>query len=140
MSANWMVRPCSYPVSAKLARGRQKTSTPCLAARAQKTRRPPRRSTERGVGSAAGHTVSNPIVNKTVMLQTYAPPVLAFCQCILGAVNFAPHKCPTFLHALKEDDDCYWQILLQKSFWGVERKFLEPLVRFARGDVRDHIG
>jgi hypothetical protein len=31
-------------------------------------------------------------------------------------------------------------ILLQKSFWGVERKFLEPLMRFARGDVRDHIG
>jgi hypothetical protein len=29
---------------------------------------------------------------------------------------------------------------LQKSFWGVERKFLEPLVRFTRGDVRDHIG
>jgi hypothetical protein len=35
---------------------------------------------------------------------------------------------------------CSWQILLQKSFWGVERKFLEPLVRFARGDVRGHIG
>jgi hypothetical protein len=33
----------------------------------------------------------------------------------------------------------YWQILLQKSFWGVERKFLEPLMRFTRGDVRDHI-
>jgi hypothetical protein len=31
-------------------------------------------------------------------------------------------------------------ILLQKSFWGVELKFLEPLMRFARGDVRDHIG
>jgi hypothetical protein len=31
-------------------------------------------------------------------------------------------------------------ILLQNSFWGVERKFLEPLMRFARGDVRDHIG
>jgi len=30
-------------------------------------------------------------------------------------------------------------ILLQKSFWGVERKFLAPLMRFARGDVRDHI-
>jgi hypothetical protein len=30
-------------------------------------------------------------------------------------------------------------ILLQKSFWGVEQKFLEPLMRFARGDVRDHI-
>jgi hypothetical protein len=30
-------------------------------------------------------------------------------------------------------------ILLQKSFWGGERKFLEPLMRFARGDVRDHI-
>ena len=32
-----------------------------------------------------------------------------------------------------------WQILLQKSFWGGERKFLEPLKRFTRGDVRDHI-
>jgi len=31
-------------------------------------------------------------------------------------------------------------ILLKKSFWGIERKFLEPLMRFARGDVRDHIG
>jgi hypothetical protein len=30
-------------------------------------------------------------------------------------------------------------ILLQKSFWGDGRKFLEPLMRFARGDVRDHI-
>ena len=30
-------------------------------------------------------------------------------------------------------------ILLQKSFWGVERKFLEPLMRFTRGDVRDCI-
>jgi hypothetical protein len=30
-------------------------------------------------------------------------------------------------------------ILLQKSFWGGERKFLEPLMRFTRGDVRDHI-
>jgi hypothetical protein len=29
--------------------------------------------------------------------------------------------------------------LLQKSFWGVEGKFLEPLVRLRRGDVRDHI-
>jgi hypothetical protein len=28
-------------------------------------------------------------------------------------------------------------ILLQKSFWGGERKFLEPLMRFTRGDVRD---
>jgi hypothetical protein len=27
-----------------------------------------------------------------------------------------------------------------KVFWGVERKFLEPLMRFALGDVRDHIG
>jgi hypothetical protein len=30
-------------------------------------------------------------------------------------------------------------ILLQKSFWGTERKFLEPLMRFTRSDVRDHI-
>ena len=34
---------------------------------------------------------------------------------------------------------CCWQILLQKSFWGDERNFLEPLMRFFRGDVRDHI-
>jgi hypothetical protein len=32
-----------------------------------------------------------------------------------------------------------WQILLQKSFWGDERNFLEPLMRFTSGDVRDHI-
>ena len=31
------------------------------------------------------------------------------------------------------------QILLQKSFWGGDRKFLEPLKRLTRGDVRDHI-
>ena len=29
-------------------------------------------------------------------------------------------------------------IMLQKSFWGDEPKFLEPLMRFTRGDVRDH--
>src|SRR6476660_5133529 len=32
-----------------------------------------------------------------------------------------------------------WQILLQKSFWGGERKFLEPLMRFTHGDVRETI-
>ena len=32
------------------------------------------------------------------------------------------------------------RILLQKSFWGGERKYLEPLMPFAHGDVRDHIG
>jgi hypothetical protein len=30
-------------------------------------------------------------------------------------------------------------ILLQKSFRGGERKFLEPLMRIARSDARDHI-
>jgi hypothetical protein len=40
---------------------------------------------------------------------------------------------------VNEDDVRFWQILLQKSFWGGERKFLEPLMRFARGDVRDLI-
>ena len=30
-------------------------------------------------------------------------------------------------------------ILLQKSFWGDERKFLKPPRRFTRGGVRDHI-
>jgi hypothetical protein len=36
-------------------------------------------------------------------------------------------------------DVAYRQILLQKSFWGVERKVLETLMRFTRSDVRDHI-
>jgi hypothetical protein len=30
-------------------------------------------------------------------------------------------------------------IVLKKSFWGDERNFLESLMRFTRGDVRDHI-
>jgi hypothetical protein len=30
-------------------------------------------------------------------------------------------------------------ILFQKSFWGDERKLLEPMMRFTRGDVRDYI-
>jgi hypothetical protein len=33
----------------------------------------------------------------------------------------------------------YPQILLQKSIWDDERKFLEPLMHFARGDVGDPI-
>jgi hypothetical protein len=36
-------------------------------------------------------------------------------------------------------DVAYWPILLQKSFWDDERKLLEPLMRFTRGDVRGHI-
>src|SRR5260370_19537845 len=32
-----------------------------------------------------------------------------------------------------------WQILLKKSFLADERDFLEPLMRSACGDVRDHI-
>src|SRR5260370_37253148 len=30
-------------------------------------------------------------------------------------------------------------IVWQKYFWGDERNFLEPLMRFTRGDMRDHI-
>ena len=30
-------------------------------------------------------------------------------------------------------------IVLKKSFWGDERNYLELLIRFERGDVRDHI-
>jgi hypothetical protein len=29
--------------------------------------------------------------------------------------------------------------MLKKSFLGDQRNFLRPLMRFARGDVRDHI-
>jgi hypothetical protein len=33
-------------------------------------------------------------------------------------------------------DVAYWQIVLQKSFWADQRKFVGPLMRFARGDLR----
>jgi len=29
--------------------------------------------------------------------------------------------------------------IVAKSFWGDERKFLEPLMRFTRGEVGDYI-
>jgi hypothetical protein len=35
--------------------------------------------------------------------------------------------------------DRLWRILLKKSFRGGDQKFLEPLMRLARGDVRDQI-
>jgi hypothetical protein len=36
-------------------------------------------------------------------------------------------------------DSGYWRIVLKKSFLGDERNFLEPLMRFARDDVRTFI-
>ena len=36
-------------------------------------------------------------------------------------------------------DFCCWQIVLKKSFWGDDQNFSGPLMRFARGDMRDHI-
>jgi hypothetical protein len=33
----------------------------------------------------------------------------------------------------------YWQIVLKKPFFGDERNFPRPLMRFVRGDVRGHI-
>jgi hypothetical protein len=33
----------------------------------------------------------------------------------------------------------FWRIVLKKSFLADGRIFLGPLMRFARGDVRDHI-
>src|SRR5260370_9086987 len=32
-----------------------------------------------------------------------------------------------------------WRIVLKKSFWGDDQNFSGPLMRFARGDMRDHI-
>jgi hypothetical protein len=37
-------------------------------------------------------------------------------------------------------DDRFWRILLQKSFLTGDGNFSEPLMRFVRRDVRDHIG
>ena len=41
--------------------------------------------------------------------------------------------------SLQKHDDRYRQILL-KRLAGMTRKFLEPLMRLTRDDVRDHIG
>jgi hypothetical protein len=56
------------------------------------------------------------------------------CGCGAGPlrVKLGKAQCEHILSAVHP-------IVLQKSFWGVERKFLEPLMRFTRGDVRDHI-
>ena len=35
--------------------------------------------------------------------------------------------------------DRYWRIVLKKSFWGDDQDFLGTPMRFARGDMRDHI-
>jgi hypothetical protein len=36
---------------------------------------------------------------------------------------------------VRPSEDRFWRILLQKSFWGDKRNFLEPLMRFASGDA-----
>jgi hypothetical protein len=66
------------------------------------------------------------------------------------SLNTGAHRCPylcqargiaqCFVGKLRLSIDvAFWQILLQKSFWGDERKFLEPLMHLACGDVGDHI-
>jgi hypothetical protein len=59
------------------------------------------------------------------------------------ADTYGPSMCPRpkakLIDEIAARNVAYWQILLQKSFWGGERKFLEPLMRFTRGNVRDHI-
>ena len=48
-----------------------------------------------------------------------------------GQINKVPATAP-LRWSNKPSDFRSWQILLQKSFWGGERKFLEPLMRFTR--------
>jgi hypothetical protein len=36
-------------------------------------------------------------------------------------------------------NDRSWRIVLKKSFWGDDQNFLGPLMRFSRGDMKDHI-
>jgi hypothetical protein len=40
---------------------------------------------------------------------------------------------------IPQGDFRFGSILLQKSFWGYERKFSGTLTRAARGDLRDHV-
>jgi hypothetical protein len=58
-------------------------------------------------------------------------------------IRYSRLRIGRLVHILKRlavsANGCFWRILLKKSFWEGERKFLEPLMRFARGDVRYHI-
>jgi hypothetical protein len=40
---------------------------------------------------------------------------------------------------MRTSDFRYWRIVLKKSFWGGDQNFSGPLMRFARGVMRDHI-
>ena len=54
--------------------------------------------------------------------------------------EFSTSAVPSTADIYQEDGKVsFVPILLQKSFRGGKRKFLEPLMRFSRGDVRDDI-
>jgi hypothetical protein len=66
---------------------------------------------------------------------------IAFCSVsflVAASLAWKTFRRAGVKHSRKQQD-CYWQILLQKSFSGGERKFLEPLMRLTRGDARDLI-
>jgi hypothetical protein len=76
----------------------------------------------------------------TVTVGVAKPPISALGQKATSAGE--PTKSAVLPRADIGDGRCnvgFGPIVLKKSFWEGERKFLEPLMRFARGDVRDHI-
>jgi hypothetical protein len=81
---------------------------------------------------------SNPLVLIAKLLQIGATSALGQFQKMASA-----HAMPAFpLKATELRTSLevrFVPILLQKSFWGIEGKFLEPLVRFTRDDLRDRI-
>src|SRR5258708_27896336 len=66
---------------------------------------------------------------------TRGPSAIGVCPVLLRQAAWAAGS----LMQLETNVRC-WPIVLQKSFLAGDGNFLEPLMRFARGDVRVHIG
>src|SRR6267142_5938830 len=47
--------------------------------------------------------------------------------------------CPSRVKSCPLANDRFWRIVLKKSFWGDDQNFSGLPMRFARGDMRDHI-
>jgi hypothetical protein len=98
------------------------------------------------LGYAGGHlmTVSHPpsrclhAIRRAIWTLRGGPSQLRKLVRVSPALGFACGNA-TARSSLPIRDVASWPILLQKSFWGADSKFLEPLMRLAPRDVRDLI-
>jgi hypothetical protein len=102
-----------------------------------------------GISLSADQTVSlrrKPSIMKVAVV-TAPPTRIRFEDGGEGALELQEVAAPSFGRTSAGGQNCAClrgksavpSIVLKKSFWGDERNFLELLIRFERGDVRDHI-